>query len=343
MSYRDDLLALDMPEDLVEEEISELDAYIAEWAKRLEEAQNGGEEPTEKAWTDEAREAALETRRRNAALQANAKQTAEAAGFRFDGIQESWRGGAKFFVVTDPKTRNTRIVPFDKFDAENLKAIMEELRSHVVASKAWTDEAREASIAARRAKAQGKKWAQTLTGDEKKAVQNYVQDETLSYTVRDAMSGMELDDIETGSPDPKFLKVVMRTIDGLKSSLERSSLPDGMKVFRGIATADEKFLSSLKPGASFTDKSFMSTSLNKGVAREFAEGAAGGYEAAGEDRTRVVLELKTEGAKGASVQDAAEEEGREQEFLLQHGGKVKISSVKRGRGWISVKGTVSHG
>lgn len=114
----------------------------------------------------------------------------------------------------------------------------------------------------------------------------------------------------------KISKKDQKTIDNLNKALESSRVPENIVAYRGATPFGQfKDLSKVKPGSTFSDSGFGSTSLNP-------DGAFSG----GKNVTFHVRIPK--GAKGAYIASAADNPD-EQEFLLPTKTKYKVVSVNQ--------------
>jgi HK97 family phage portal protein len=103
--------------------------------------------------------------------------------------------------------------------------------------------------------------------------------------------------------------------DQLDSVLNTASLPENMTVYRGYKDGSKasKIFESLSPGDSYVDPGYSSTSMLRGVARDFAGGYSGGGDA------RVIKILAPTGSRAAVLPPAYM--GNEAEVLTARGSK----------------------
>lgn len=147
------------------------------------------------------------------------------------------------------------------------------------------------------------KWAGGLSEQHEAAVQAYTGTEYMA--VNDHLRGFG-DDEEAA-----------RLVKHLDAAIKKAPpAPDDLVVYRGVARLDDAEL-DFKVGQTFTDKAYMSTSMNRDVAQGFLDG----------DKT-ALLEIKVpKGTRGAYV-DMVSDHDNEQEFLLPRATKLKIVAIK---------------
>ena len=104
----------------------------------------------------------------------------------------------------------------------------------------------------------------------------------------------------------------------LDSAIEKSDLPNGTKVYRGMSRESARNLfkdGEVKIGAEFSDKAYSSTSTSKGIASMSAIGG-------------VMLEIESgPGAKGLDMKGMSRNE-HENEVLLPRGAKMKVTGIR---------------
>lgn len=120
-----------------------------------------------------------------------------------------------------------------------------------------------------------------------------------------------------------------RAVTSMTQIVERSTLPDSYRVYRG-ALLPESVRKQLVPGASFVDKGFMSTSMNK----QIATGVAGKVE------DSVLFDLTVPAGSKAAFVGINSQYDYELELLIQQGARVNIESVTQADGRTVVRGTV---
>lgn len=157
-------------------------------------------------------------------------------------------------------------------------------------------------------------WVSTLTNDEKEAVQNYKEDHYEPIN-----KGLRNGDSPTSMSAP-----YATTIAHLDTALAAAKTSKDVIVYRGArrSTAD-KILAAV--GGVFEDRAFQSTSVDKQVARDFANMAVG-------DMTRLVMSIHVpKNSRGAYVDAVPDvENSHEGEFLMPRGTRLHILSAERG-------------
>ncbi len=144
---------------------------------------------------------------------------------------------------------------------------------------------------------------------------NYSKEENNSLREYKTSLYQDVNKFLRGQTD-KPSKDTKKIIDGLDKVMEKSVLPSDTTVFRGTRGLD---LKNLKPGASFEDNAFSSTSLDPNTANNFM----------GQDDYMMKIDLP-KGSKGAlvpSTTDSAGNKSSEFEVLLPRGTKYKIKSI----------------
>jgi hypothetical protein len=136
-----------------------------------------------------------------------------------------------------------------------------------------------------------------------------------------------------------FVPEVVRGAELLESAMEKTSLQTDIKLYRGmhIPSDDaEKFLSTLKPGAVYTDPAFVSTSKSEKVASGFALDRAPDDRA--EDRTSIIWEMFAPAGTSAMDFDKlfTSTGATEKEVLLASDTHLRILGTQR-------EGFTSHG
>jgi hypothetical protein len=110
----------------------------------------------------------------------------------------------------------------------------------------------------------------------------------------------------------------------LDSAISKSEVTKDVQVFRG-ASLPESVLASLKSGAEFTDKGYVSTSLDHNTASKFAAGSA-------------VFSIHVpKGLKGIFASHYTEND--EKELLLPRGSKFRVDSVTHSGGRTYINAT----
>ncbi len=146
-------------------------------------------------------------------------------------------------------------------------------------------------------------WANGLSKDEFKSVGRY-----MSHEYREVNSGLRSNN---GKP-PAAIKESVANID---RALSRSKVPEDVTVFRGVG-AD--VAAQMKPGATFKDQGFTSTSLNSAVGEHYGTAS---------------MEIRVpKGSQGAYVQTLLKNPknpGTEQELLLPRGQSFKVVRVEQ--------------
>ena len=136
-----------------------------------------------------------------------------------------------------------------------------------------------------------------------------------------------------------FVPEVVRGAELLESAMKKTSLQTDIKLYRGmhIPSDDaEKFLSTLKPGAVYTDPAFVSTSKSEKVALGFALDRAPDDRA--EDRTSIIWEMFAPAGTSAMDFDKlfTSTGATEKEVLLASDTHLRILGTQR-------EGFTSHG
>lgn len=107
------------------------------------------------------------------------------------------------------------------------------------------------------------------------------------------------------------------TVRDLDSAISKSELPENTVLYRGMELNDN-LRNNIKPGATFTDQAYTSTSLDQGNPSRFAGGENG-----------AVMRIKAQkGQKGLAMQSISDYP-EEKEVLLPRGTKYKITGVTR--------------
>lgn len=140
------------------------------------------------------------------------------------------------------------------------------------------------------------------------------------------------DGLRKGKLSEKDKKVVRHLDEVIASSKPTTA---DTTVYRGIS-ADSDFakkLASAKVGNTFNDKAFMSTSVDKNKAKEYAQDAANGEPKKG----GVVLEINVpKGTKTANLSGEADINSNN-EVILGRDSNIKVSSVtKKGETYVTV-------
>lgn len=169
-----------------------------------------------------------------------------------------------------------------------------------------------------------KSWRQSLTYDERLSVKDYVDfgytemNEFLRKGGRDRLPWMT-----SGAQ-----KELERNIKNLDSALAKSKVPENLTVYRNVSIQDadeplvlRKQFASMHSGQEFTDKAFVSTSLQRlhwsdsdiNIEIHVPKGYQGGY-VAGAFHT------------GVEAQEKAAFRDDEQEILLRRGTKFRVVS-----------------
>lgn len=108
-----------------------------------------------------------------------------------------------------------------------------------------------------------------------------------------------------------------QTVKELDSAIGQSTLPENTVLYRGMEM-NSTLRENIKPGATFTDKAYTSTSLDQGNPDRFAGGENG-----------AVMRVKAPaGQKGLALQSISDYP-EEKEVLLPRGTSYKITSVTR--------------
>jgi hypothetical protein len=142
-----------------------------------------------------------------------------------------------------------------------------------------------------------REWADGLTRRERGAVEYY------SSTAFGAMNALARTGSHTGTVRRQ---VIEEEVAHLEKALEKSSLEEAVVVYRGVS--DHRAL-GLEPGATVTDRGFMSASLSPKVAAQFA----------GKGPDAALLEiLAPAGSKGASVAGMSGREGEREVLFARH-------------------------
>lgn len=116
--------------------------------------------------------------------------------------------------------------------------------------------------------------------------------------------------------------LVNESIRDLSALLNRSSIPRNMTVYRGFA-APASVIDKLRPGASFVEKSFSSTTSKQSVANFFSE-----HNLSGKNTSRVVMNMDvSRGSRGISVKGVSTM--GEKEVLLAPGARFTVTRVQR--------------
>jgi len=143
-----------------------------------------------------------------------------------------------------------------------------------------------------------------MTDKEKQAMQEYT-----GAMFRDLGPALR-----SGKGVPKEHKKDVEQMDKL---FEKASTKEDMTVFRGIS--DKSFLDKLKPGDSWQDKSFSSTTSSEAEAKNFARG----------DNSAIMEIRVPKGSKAVSVKDISQFPN-EEEVVMNRGGKFKVVEVIKG-------------
>lgn len=114
--------------------------------------------------------------------------------------------------------------------------------------------------------------------------------------------------------------------DQINAAIDKAGpLPDGLITYRGINVQDKshlnemtsKFESAAKTGGTITMSGITSTSIDPGVAKNFA----------GHNSKAIMFEIKPK--KGLYVGETLSEFGGEAEVILKHGAKYKVVGVQK--------------
>lgn len=164
------------------------------------------------------------------------------------------------------------------------------------------------------------KWNSSLSDNERTALQYY------------AAENVEMDLFDTNKPttykemnaylrgrDTDPTDITKKTIEDVNAALNKGSVSEDTTAFRGLP---ERLVADLKPGDTFTDKGFVSTSLDSAMAESFTGG------------TNTLAEVRVpKGSKGgymgsALTADYLDSEGLEpeRELLLPSGTEFRIVS-----------------
>jgi hypothetical protein len=113
----------------------------------------------------------------------------------------------------------------------------------------------------------------------------------------------------------------------LDSAIDKSSLPENLMAFRGISSDGWSRFEDLKPGDTFEDKGYVSTTLNRNIATQFArvDGPAGG----------VMIALLPKGIKALPL-DVMLTQDAEREVLLPRNSKFRVREVNEDIGLVTV-------
>jgi hypothetical protein len=111
-------------------------------------------------------------------------------------------------------------------------------------------------------------------------------------------------------------------IQQLDKAIGSSALPQDTVLYRGFGFAP-KGLSKLKVGATFSDKGYVSTSLNRSIAESFTKGGAKGS---------VVMRIKAKKGTKALPVSAISEYQKEHEVLLPRGSNFRVTGVTKKNG-----------
>lgn len=107
-----------------------------------------------------------------------------------------------------------------------------------------------------------------------------------------------------------------KIIAGLDKVMEKSTLPSDTTVFRGVRGLD---LNNFKPGSSFEEKAYSSTSLDPNTANNFMDH--------GDYMMKIDLPKGSKGALVPSTTDSAGNKSSEFEVLLPRNQKYKVKSI----------------
>lgn len=148
-----------------------------------------------------------------------------------------------------------------------------------------------------------KQWAKKLTTPQKKAIYNYTSD---GYKdINGYLRGLQ--------PATPKLK---REVGKIDRGLNRFKMPLAVTVWRGTSMQSVKYgvkNGQLKLGALYSDKAYMSTSLDLGIAEEF------------NNDTILKIQLPT-GKHGAAIAPLSDYQS-EDEFLVKHGAKLIVTGI----------------
>lgn len=130
--------------------------------------------------------------------------------------------------------------------------------------------------------------------------------------------------LRSGKPIPKSDQKEVKLID---QAFSRASTTEDIQVYRGVGPTDMDKFANLKPGDSYTDDAYLSTSTNLSTADNFSRGD-----------TPTILNIQVpKGSKAISVDSLSQfKKGghmvrSEEEILLNRGGKYKVVSIKPAR------------
>jgi hypothetical protein len=169
-------------------------------------------------------------------------------------------------------------------------------------------------------------WRDSLTADQKKAVDDYqgIGYAALNRHLRDGGSPNDPAPPATASRYANALPVAVQTRD-LDAALGKTPTDRDLITFRGSSAPDVAERVANNVGGTFTDKAYQSTSLDKNIAREFQVPPEGVLPAG---HSSLLWEVHVpKGSRGAFLPGSAEGD-EESEFLLPRDSKFRILEVK---------------
>lgn len=128
-------------------------------------------------------------------------------------------------------------------------------------------------------------------------------------------TGESYHDINGGLRSGKVPADYQATVRELDSAISQSKLPENTVLYRGMSMSPE-LSSKIKPGATFSDSAYTSTSINPRIPASFARG---------EGKTMMRIKAK-KGQSGLAVNNVSNYDG-EHEVLLPRGTSYRVTNV----------------
>lgn len=166
-------------------------------------------------------------------------------------------------------------------------------------------------------------WESSLTESEVAGIKSYVNQSVLiNGYMREGDSYFD----KFGSSSGNLSKITKENAGNIKSALSKGEISKNIVVYRGMSS-DVIQRSGIKKGSIVSDKGFMSTTFDKVMAKEYA-----GNKYTGDKGAVVKIKVK-KGTKGQYITKTVNgySGGSGSEVLLQHGTKMKVTKIKKGK------------